>query len=82
MRVVRNVYKIWETPEETGPLEISRYWRIILKLKLEYVRFEVLTAGIMKSSIFWDITPCIPLKVSGRFSRTCRLHLQGRKEAS
>jgi hypothetical protein len=50
MGMMRNVYKIWGTPEEKGPLEISRYWRIILKLKLEYVRFEVLTAGVMKSS--------------------------------
>jgi hypothetical protein len=29
--------------------------------------FEVLTAAIMKSSIFWDITPCSPLKVNRRF---------------
>jgi hypothetical protein len=26
------------------------------------VRFEVLTAVVMKSSIFWDITPCSMLK--------------------
>jgi hypothetical protein len=29
-----------------------------------------------KSSIFWDITPCSPLKVNRRFGRTCRCHLQ------
>jgi hypothetical protein len=28
------------------------------------VGFEVLTAVVMKSSIFWDITPCSPLKVN------------------
>jgi hypothetical protein len=33
----------------------------------------------MKSSIFWDITPCDPLKDSRRFGVTCRLHLRGRK---
>jgi hypothetical protein len=27
------------------------------------VGFEVLTAVVMKSSVFWDITPCSPLKV-------------------
>jgi hypothetical protein len=32
----------------------------------------------MKSSIFWDITPCSPLKVNWRFGGTCRLHPQGR----
>jgi hypothetical protein len=27
--------------------------------------------------IFWEITPCGPLKVNRRFVRTYRLHLQG-----
>jgi hypothetical protein len=33
----------------------------------------------MKSNIFWDITPCSPLKINRRFGGTYRLHLQGRK---
>jgi hypothetical protein len=44
-----------------------------------YVRFEDSTAVVMKSSIFWDITPCSPLKVNRRFGWTCHLHLQGRR---
>jgi hypothetical protein len=28
------------------------------------IEFEVLTAVPMKSSVFWDITPCSPLKVN------------------
>jgi hypothetical protein len=28
--------------------------------------------------VFWDITPCSPLKVNRRFGGTYRLHLQGR----
>jgi hypothetical protein len=39
---------------------------------------EVLTAMIVKSSIFWDITPCSPLKDNRRFRGTYRLHLQDR----
>jgi hypothetical protein len=31
---------------------------------LSIVGFEVLTAAVMKSTKFWDITPCSPLKVS------------------
>jgi hypothetical protein len=31
----------------------------------------------MTNSFFWDITLCSPLKVSQRFGRMCRLHLQG-----
>jgi hypothetical protein len=44
-----------------------------------YVGFEVLTAVIMKITIFWDITPCSPLSVNRRFGGTYCLHLQGRK---
>jgi hypothetical protein len=36
----------------------------------------------MKSSDFWDTTPCRPLKVNGHFGGTCRLHLHGRSSAS
>jgi hypothetical protein len=43
------------------------------------VGFEVLTAVVMKSSIFWDIMSCSPLKVTPRFGGTCRLHLQIRR---
>jgi hypothetical protein len=44
-----------------------------------FVGFEVLTAVVMKSTIFWDITPCSPLKFNRRFGGTYRLHLQGRR---
>jgi hypothetical protein len=43
-----------------------------------FVGFEVLTAVVMKSNIFWDVTKCRPLKVKRRFGGTYRLHLQGR----
>jgi hypothetical protein len=50
-------------------------WRVLIKQI--HVGFEVLTVVDMKSSIFCNITPCSPLKVSRRFGGTCRLHLQG-----
>jgi hypothetical protein len=40
------------------------------------LKVQVLTAVVMKSTIFWDITPSSPLKVN-RFGRTYCLHLQG-----
>jgi hypothetical protein len=43
------------------------------------VGFEVLTAVVIKSTIFWGITPCSPLKVNRRFGGTYRLHLQSRR---
>jgi hypothetical protein len=42
------------------------------------VRLEVLTAVVMKSSVFWDITQCSPLEVSRRLGGTYLLYLQGR----
>jgi hypothetical protein len=49
------------------------------KLRKISVGFEVLTAVVMKSTIFWDITPCSPLSIHRRFGGTYRFHLQGRK---
>jgi hypothetical protein len=40
---------------------------------------EVLTAVIMKSSVFRGVTPCSPSKFNRRFGGTCYVHLQGRK---
>jgi hypothetical protein len=45
----------------------------------DYVRFVVLTAVITYNSIFWDVTPCSPLKVNRRFGRTYLLHFQDRR---
>jgi hypothetical protein len=42
------------------------------------VGFGVLSAVVMKISVFWDITPCTALKVNSSFGGTRRLHLQGR----
>jgi hypothetical protein len=44
---------------------------------LEHARFVVLTAAVMKISIFLDITTFTPLKVKRRFGGTRRLHLRG-----
>jgi hypothetical protein len=43
------------------------------------VGFEVPTAVVMKSTIFWDITPCSPLSFNRHFGEIYRLHLQGQK---
>jgi hypothetical protein len=32
-----------------------------------------------KSTIFWNITPCSPLKLTRRFGVTYRVHIQGRR---
>jgi hypothetical protein len=37
------------------------------------------TDTLLKSSVFWDVTPCSPLKVNHRFGRICRLQPRGRR---
>jgi hypothetical protein len=46
---------------------------------MENEGFEVLTAVVMNSSIFWDIMPCSPLEVNQRFGEICHLSLQSRR---
>jgi hypothetical protein len=46
---------------------------------LVVVGFGVLTAVVMKSTIFWDIMSCSPLKVNRRFGGTYRLNFQGQR---
>jgi hypothetical protein len=48
----------------------------------QLVGFYVLIAVVMKSTIFWDITPCSPLKVNRRFGGTYRIYSQGRSKQS
>jgi hypothetical protein len=43
------------------------------------VGFEVFTAVVLKSIIFWDMTPFSPLSFNRRFGGTYRSHLQGQR---
>jgi hypothetical protein len=43
------------------------------------VGIEVLTLVVMKSPIFWDVTPCSLLENNRHFGGAYRLHLQGRR---
>jgi hypothetical protein len=40
------------------------------------VQFEVITAMVMKSSVFWFIMPCGPFEVIRRFGATCCYYVQ------
>jgi hypothetical protein len=48
-----------------------KQWPTMLQKLLTPTRF------IIEGIVFWDITPCSPLKVNQRFGETYRLHLQG-----
>jgi hypothetical protein len=59
------------TKLEQWPL--CTHFRIVTITK---VGFQVLTAMVIKISIFWDIMLCSMLKVKWCFRRKCSLHLQ------
>jgi hypothetical protein len=44
-----------------------------------FVAFEVLSVVHKKSSIFWDLTLCTPLRVNLRFGGISHLYLQGQR---
>jgi hypothetical protein len=50
-----------------------------LSKQILVIKFEVLTAVVMKCPIAWDITLCSLLKINTCFGGTCRLQLQGRR---
>jgi hypothetical protein len=52
------------------------FWRLCRKKKL-LVRLQVLTASIMKMTVFWDVAPCCLVKVYRRFRGAYCLHHQG-----
>jgi hypothetical protein len=48
----------------------GKFVGVVTITKRYYLEFEIPTAVIMKSSIFWDITPYSKLKVNRRFGGT------------
>jgi hypothetical protein len=58
---------------------LMSYISTLCGLDTDDVRFDVLTAVVIKSSVFWDITLCSPLKFNRRFGGTCRLHFHSRR---
>jgi hypothetical protein len=54
-------------------------YALFAKRKILFLGFGVLTAVVMKSSIFWDIIQYSPLKANQRFGGKYLLHLQDRR---
>jgi hypothetical protein len=56
------------------------YLMVLFQLWIERQEvYAVPRPDSMSTSVFWDITPCSPLKVNGRFGGTCRLLFQGER---
>jgi hypothetical protein len=51
----------------------------ILRSVFQNIEFEVITAMVTKSSIFWDTMSCRASKFNRRFAGICRLILLGRR---
>jgi hypothetical protein len=70
---------------EEGKAHTVRHWKhykrtaILAWIHLWFVGVEVFTGVVMKSIIFWDMTPSSLLSCNWCFGGTYRLHLQGRR---
>jgi hypothetical protein len=59
--------------------QMTRPPQITCTTRVVQVGLEIPTAVLMKRFIFWNIMPCSPLKINGRFGETCRLHIQDQR---
>jgi hypothetical protein len=71
------------TYRENEPITYTMPFRNVgepgVAMSHSFVGFEVSTAVIMKSIIFWDMTTCSQSSFNRRYGRTYRLYLQGRR---
>jgi hypothetical protein len=65
--------------ETAGSSETASIYQNVSEDSNLYVGFEVYTSVVMKSIIFWDMTPGNPLSFNSRFGGTYLLHLQGQR---
>jgi hypothetical protein len=60
-----------------GDADCENRWKtqefVALNVKFRQARFSQLTIRV-KTSVFWDIMPCIPFKVNRRFGGTSKLN--------
>jgi hypothetical protein len=72
----KNAYSHYRILKDTYNISVRHAldWLILYNIHstVERVQFEVLTVGIMKTSILWDVTLFRPLKVSRSFGGKCR----------
>jgi hypothetical protein len=76
--------KLWALIRETYEYYMNNWYRLKSWRYIDFMHYINCTYRvkneiyILKSSIYWDITLCSPLKVSRRFRGTYRSLLQGR----
>jgi hypothetical protein len=66
-----------EFQDKVDKIVVRNKFKSVMQITLD-LGFEVLTAVVMKSATFWDITLCSKLEVNRHFRGTYRLHLRGR----
>jgi hypothetical protein len=49
-------------------------------VRVKNIGFEIYTPVITKSSIFWDVTPCSPLKIDVSEEHVCIFRVETQRE--
>jgi hypothetical protein len=50
--------------------------KLLVGRECKPLAWKMLSTSCLKSSVFWDTTRYIPVKINRRFEETCRLYLQ------
>jgi hypothetical protein len=64
------------------PVQFRKFFmtqKLDMQMNTKICRICVLTAVVIKNSIFWDITPCVPFKANRHFGGIRLLNLQGQR---
>jgi hypothetical protein len=86
LMIYKSTFLLSERNDSEGPrrAELRRVWAINFEegqLVMKLVGSEVLSAMILKSIVFWDVTPCSPADVPLYFRETCCFHHEDRRQA-
>jgi hypothetical protein len=78
---LRNISWCFQTTRRYIPTDrtlLNHRWEDLRHHNFLLVSFRQINL-ISKCSVFWDVTPCSPVKFNRRFGGICRFHLKGRR---
>jgi hypothetical protein len=78
LRNVGNLrHTTWHHIQKILPFK-HRWVFVIIRWRHTSLSHRYKITRFLEGSMFWNVTPCRPLKVNWRFGEICRFHLQGR----
>jgi hypothetical protein len=73
------IFSCWIFLKPSRTVKTHNKFNDDLACRNKTISFEVLTAVVVQTSFFWDMTPGSPLEGNQHYEGTFHLHLQGRR---